>query len=456
LIAIAASPLLTRLFAPEAFGQAALFISIAGVIGVIACLRYDLAVVVEGRDEAAANLLGASFVITLIIALTLVPLGIAADKFYFGDSGRGSPFPHSWLLPVSVLLCGFYNALNGWNTRTKHFTRLAVSRVSSTVTTTSANLGAGFAGYPTGGAMIGAQVTGQAIATTILGAQIWRDDAFFLRSSLSWRGMLQGVKTHKKFALIDSWAGILNSISSQLPIFLLTVFFSPSIVGFYAFGQRLLTLPMGLLGSAIGQAFFQRASVSKGEGILPNLMLGTLHRLFLIGFFPFSTLTLIAPQMFGIVFGDRWVTAGFYVQVLTPWVFFQFLHSPISFLYLVLEKQEINVFFNISLAATRFISILVGGLRGDVMLALLLFSVSGTVVYGLFTCYLITLSGADLTKVIASFRRNAGIAGIYLLPVLLTRMHYGVASLNVIWVSGLAAVLYAANLALLHKRTQRV
>ena len=43
-LGVLVAPIVARLFAPEAFGVAALFASIAGIVGVVACLRYELAI----------------------------------------------------------------------------------------------------------------------------------------------------------------------------------------------------------------------------------------------------------------------------------------------------------------------------------------------------------------------------------------------------------------------------
>ena len=74
LIGILASPILTRLYAPEAFGALALFTSITSILGVIACLRYELAIMLPESDEDAANLLGVSLLSALLIALLTVPV----------------------------------------------------------------------------------------------------------------------------------------------------------------------------------------------------------------------------------------------------------------------------------------------------------------------------------------------------------------------------------------------
>src|SRR5690554_2501445 len=75
IIVVLTSPLLTRLYGPEAFGFYALFASITGILGVIACMRYELAIMLPKTDEEAANLLGLSLLsVTVISALTVPAL----------------------------------------------------------------------------------------------------------------------------------------------------------------------------------------------------------------------------------------------------------------------------------------------------------------------------------------------------------------------------------------------
>ena len=67
-ISLLAAPILTRIYAPEAFGIAALFASITGILSVLACMRYELAIVLPDNDREAANLLAVCLVITFLIA----------------------------------------------------------------------------------------------------------------------------------------------------------------------------------------------------------------------------------------------------------------------------------------------------------------------------------------------------------------------------------------------------
>ena len=53
IIAILATPIVTRFYGPEAFGLFALFSSVAGIFTIIACLRYEPAIMLPNSDEGA-------------------------------------------------------------------------------------------------------------------------------------------------------------------------------------------------------------------------------------------------------------------------------------------------------------------------------------------------------------------------------------------------------------------
>jgi lipopolysaccharide exporter len=405
IITVLVSPILTRLYGPEAFGFLALFISITSIIGVVACMRYELAIMLPKTEEEAANLLGLCLLCVAVVSVLTVP------ALYFGGEVLTSLLsapglgPYLILVPPFVLISGIFLALNYWNSRTRHFGRLSVARVTSSLATTSTQLGAGFAGYATGGSLIGANLVGISVSTAVLGGQIWRDDRTLLRGGISWEGMIGGLKRYKKFPLIDSGSALLNTVSWQLPAFLLAAFFSPVVVGFYALGMRILQLPMNLIGSAIGQVFFQRAAEAYKSDTLASLVQSIAEILLKIIVFPVLLLTVVGPELFSFVFGEIWIEAGIYIQILSIWIIFWFLYSPLSTIYVVLEKQQLGLVFNVMNLATRFLSLLIGGMAGSVYLALALFSFSGVVVYGTFCIYLIKMAGVTAKDVIHSFIR---------------------------------------------------
>ncbi len=394
-LSLLAAPVLTRLYAPEAFGLYAVFISITGILGVIACMRYELSILLPESDAEAANLFGVSLGFVVIISVLVALIVWFGGESFLHLINTPGLTPYLWLVPVFVFINGLFFALNYWNTRTRHFGRLSVARITSSFSTTTTTIGAGFAGYPTGGSMIGARVFGQSVAVTVLAGQTWRYDWGLFKKSIRWREMLYGLKRHRKFPIYSTWGAFLNTASWQVPAFILAAFFSSTVVGYYALGFRILQLPMSIVGRSIGQVFFQRAAEARIEGKLDDLVAVAFKQLVKVGLFPTLMLTIVGSDLYTVVFGENWAEAGVYTQILSIWGFFWFISSPLSTLFSVLEKQDSALRINVVIFSTRLISLFAGGYLGSPRIALVLFSASGVLVYGYMNFWLMHMAGVS-------------------------------------------------------------
>jgi O-antigen/teichoic acid export membrane protein len=198
---------------------------------------------------------------------------------------------------------------------------------------------------------------------------------------------------------------------------MLSTYFDATVVGYYALGNRVLSMPMSLVGMALAQVFFQRASEARREGKLATLVEGAFERLVKLGMFPLLLLTFVGSDLFALVFGARWSEAGYYAQILSVWTFFWFISSPLSLLFTVLERQEFSLAINVAILLTRWASLTVGGALHNVRLGLLLFSVSGVLTYGYLCLSIMRVSGVPLGRIIRILGVNVAIfapAGICL------------------------------------------
>jgi len=392
-ITVLLSPLLTRLYAPSAFGIWALFSSITTVIGVIACLRYDVTIMLPESDEEGASLLGVSLVALAaisVVTLTAVLLGHSAIV-----SVLKAPEISPWLLlvPVAVLVNGLVLALSAWCSRSRRFGLLAGVKIGASATSSSVQLGVGYVGTPTAGGLIASSLVGTGLATVVLGAQIGQRDGAVVRGGFRWSRLREGMHRYRKFPQYGSLSVLLNTISWQLPAIVLQRFFTAEIVGFYSLGTRLLRVPMDLVGGAISQAFYPRAAAARSAGQLPEVVEAAYRRLVTIGFAPMVVLGIVASDLFRIAFGERWAEAGVYTQILSVWTFFWFISSPLSNLFSVLEMQEFGLKLNIVILSSRFLSLVAGGLMGNARLAVILFAATGILVYGYFSFAILDAAG---------------------------------------------------------------
>ncbi|MBN1429122.1 MAG: oligosaccharide flippase family protein [Anaerolineae bacterium] len=419
-LSLVASPLLTRLYGPEAFGLSALFASIAGLISGIVCLRYELAIMLPKTDEEAANLFAGSLAIALLISLLTVPIVWLGLPLVVRLLNAPELAPCLWLLPIITFFGGMsvgHPALNYWSSRSRRFGRLSRTRVINSLLTTATQIGAGSVGYTTGGSLIGANIVGSIISTLVLAIQTFKDDMRLLRRSIRWHSMLVGLKHHYKFPLYTTWSSLMNTVSWQLPAFLLSAFFSPEIVGYYALGNRLLRLPMSLVGGSIAQVFFQRAAEARAEGKLAVLVESAFHRLVMFGLFPSLLLAIMGQDLFVFAFGESWAEAGVYTQILSIWAFFWFISGPLSTLFSVLERQESGLRMNLALLITRFLALGTGGLLGDARLALALFAATSILVYGGMSIWILKACEVPKSWVLQVLSRYLTVSAATILPL---------------------------------------
>lgn len=413
-ITILVSPILTRLYHPEAFGLVALFATMTSIIGVVACLRYELAILLPKNDDEAANVLGASLLAATFMAAMSGLLVLLCRGPILRLLETEALTSYLWLIPIIVLFSAAYTALNYWNSRMKLFGRQAITRTAQSFTTNGFQLALGSAGLVSAGSLIWGTVGGTIIATLILATLVWREDGPLFRKAVRLDKIVESFKRHRKLPLFDSWGSLLNMASQQLPILVLGIYFTEVLVGYYALAYRVIYLPMTLIGGAIGQVFFQRAAEvhSKG-GDLGALVTVVFRRLVMVALLPSLLITSVGREMFVLIFGSNWIEAGTFAQILGLWMFFRFVSAPLTTLFVVLDRLELALVVHVVLLVTRVAPLVIGGMMGNVHMALGLFAGSGIVVYGALMVWCTVLAGVSIFSQLCIVWREM----LYAMPV---------------------------------------
>jgi len=398
---VLASPILTRLYGPAAFGVFALFSSLTGIIDAVICLRYELAIMLPENDADGANLLAGSFgIATLISSLTIPAIWLGGPAL---ARWLNAPqiVPYLWWIPLVLFFGGIgagHPALNAWASRTRNFKEISITRVVGTIAVVGTQLSIGLSGFSSAGGLIEGTLVGSILSPILLGWRIWRQDHRIFIEGISWKGIWENLQLYRKFPFYNTFATLLNTISWQVPSFLLAAFFSTTVVGYYALGNQLLRVPMDLIGYSVGQAFFSHAATARNDGTLPAFVVNTFRRLVEYSFFPILILMVIGRELFVIVFGSQWAEAGVYTQILSVWMCFWFISSPLSGLFSILEKNEYSFGINIVVLVSRIAAIWLGAFLGSARLAIALFSLTGVLVYGYMSFWVMVMAGVSWAK----------------------------------------------------------
>lgn len=340
LIPIIISPLLTRIYRPEDFGLFALYVAVTQMIAVIATARYELAIMIPEKEEDAHNLLVLSILITVIITLASFFIVWSFNSFICRLVGNTQLSKWLYFVPLSILFLGIFQALNYWFNRHKNYRIISFSKIMQAVVNAITNLGLGIWRRGTFGLIVGL-ILGQLTAAGMLSRK------YYQLNSNEWRvvsreNIKRQAKLYSDFPKINSLHAFIDILQLSVVVFIISVFFESTIVGFYALTLRVLKTPLNFIGKAVAQVFYQRATESYNKGYnLRKLVKKTIIRLAIISLPFFLILFFFAPAIFSLVFGKEWVEAGHYTQILTPWLLLTFIYSPVSQIPLIVNKQRI-------------------------------------------------------------------------------------------------------------------
>ncbi|AKB76713.1 O-antigen flippase Wzx [Methanosarcina horonobensis HB-1 = JCM 15518] len=415
-------PIITRIYNPDDFGIFQLFISISGILVIVSTFSYQLAIMLPKTEEDAANV---TSMCTILVTITSLLVGVVVllapgniDDI-FNTPGISKYLP---LLPLIVFLNGIFFVQNYWLSRKTRFGVIAGSRVSNTLTTKVLQIGLAKSSVTPFG-LIGGYIAGFAFADLFMLKGVKKDIQVFKKVSI--KRMKELAIQYKDFPLFSFWSSIANTISPQVPAFLLAYFYSTSVVGHFSLANQVVNLPMGIVGSAIGQVFFQKVSEVKngnGEGNMKTIVSEVYNKLISIGLFPMILLMLLGEQIFTFAFGEEWGISGIYVRILVPWIFLVFLSSPITTLYNVFEKQKVWLIFSIALLASRIIALIIGGSHGTPEFALALYSFTGIAFWLWNNAYLLGLAGISKKESIGVLVKYAVISLIVSTPLILIEL----------------------------------
>jgi O-antigen/teichoic acid export membrane protein len=182
-----------------------------------------------------------------------------------------------------------------------------------------------------------------------------------------------------------------------MPIAVLGVFFIPQWVGLYSVANRVMSVPLQVVGGAIAQVYLPLAQTAQQSSRLDHFTLAIFDRLLRVSVTPMLLVAIAAPDMLAFILGDQWYYAGTFLRWICPWLMLAFIASPISEVFSVLERQADKLVFTTVMFITRLLSLVIGGILGDAFLAVALFGISGAIFWFAQCYWLIKISGVKMS-----------------------------------------------------------
>lgn len=345
IIALLIQPVLRRIISVEDFGAYAIYMGIVGIVAGVITLRYDMAVVIPEKDEKASALvvggIGSAFLISFIFFLLI----LFFSPFFMSLLGLSQEY--SWwfyFLPFTLFFAASYRMFSNWLIRKKKFARLATNK--------------------------GLRRSGEAVAQTgigtlhlhgslIVGELFGSAFNFFLglfqsvRAGFKWKvgkeKLKQTLKEYSQFPKYNIFPVLLNNAAAWLPVFFINHLFSTEITGQYDLTRQVFAITLSLISMSVAQVYLQRIADmrNKKHKILPDILRVSklLGAISLAG----VLITLLAgPFIFGLVFGSDYEVSGFYAQIMIFSFAIRLVVSPLSIVFVNLERLKLNAIWQIA------------------------------------------------------------------------------------------------------------
>ena len=129
LIPILASIILTRMYTPEDFGIFALFTTITIIISSISTGRYELAIMLPKKNIDALYIFVVSIMIVILVSFILFVIVIFFGENILNLFERIDLFIFLYLIPIMVLIMGFYQSILLLLNRNKSYKNISQSKI---------------------------------------------------------------------------------------------------------------------------------------------------------------------------------------------------------------------------------------------------------------------------------------------------------------------------------------
>lgn len=355
-IPIAISPILTRIYTPEDFGVLALYVAIVSICASFVSGKYELAIMIPEDDKEVFDIFILGILIVFFVVFCLLLMVVFLNSYL--SNLLGSEKIGFWLyfIPISVFFSGIFNLLSYFNNRLKNYKDIANANIAKSLIAVFIQT---LIGYLKQGAL--GLIIGQILSSMFANFKL-------LKNIINKKEKLQNIKKtdilvvakkYQNFPKFLILSGLANTLAFSLLNILISAFYGSYFLGLYSLINRVFYLPQTLIGSSIGQVFFQEASQElKDFKTTHKTYLKVFKRLFIIALPIYIVFFFSAEYIFAFAFGEQWVEAGDYAKILIPLFFINFIISPLSAIFNIAQRQKLDLLFQFFLLIMVIVSIM--------------------------------------------------------------------------------------------------
>lgn len=379
-IGLVVYPILTRLYSPADFGLLNLFLSIGGILSIVATAEYQGAIVLPSDDKKSIALSHLGFFTTVVLTILLLVSNLYDNLISTLFHTPTLLLCWKWLAAF-VFLGGLWSLQNNWLIRRQEFGAISAYQVSQSVVSAVCKIIFGVIGM-VGVGLITSSVLAMAVALVISCCFERKPNRMdILTCHTSWNELKQVACEYKNFPIYSFPRSVLNSVSGNLPALVLSPIFGLTELGFLGMAVTLAFRPIQLISQSVYQVLFQRYSViiRQKEQVL-SFTIQIVKKAVLVIVPVFIALWFILPTVVCWLLGNGWESTSYYIRIMLPWLAMVAISPTLGFIPDIFMQQRKATIIEVVYFVLRILALLVGVWMHSFKIAVLAYSIVGVMV----------------------------------------------------------------------------
>ncbi len=382
LIVFLSLPFITRLYAPATYATWAIVMATAGILGTIACFRYELAIVTANDENDASSIFWACIVSSLLFGvLILGSYFLIGQQHYFSiEKITFNLFHYFIFVSLVTTFMGVTAALQYWHTRHKSFFYNSIALIVSSFVTVIIQLLWAYKIAPSPYGLLLGSVGGLFIAIVFQCSAIFLTRKIPALNLIIIQRIFICLKQQRLFLLYSTPYALFGVVRDRVTVLVMQMFLPMATVGLYALVYRVMNFPVMLVSNALRPVFFQACSAQGVKAIEPQL--NRIMRWLVILAMPCVVIYFyFADDLFRLFFGPQWQGAGYIGKFLIFPVVTFLLVNWMDRIMDVLSQQKLTLMLEVTFSTLSIFGLWLGFFMGLGLPGALLIQCSVLVVY---------------------------------------------------------------------------
>ncbi|MCP3739691.1 lipopolysaccharide biosynthesis protein [Rossellomorea sp. BNER] len=384
LIVLLTSPLITRMYSAEEFGNLAVYTSLLSITVVNASLKMETSILLPNSRKESLQLLVLCIKILILNTIILLLLILVFNN-WIRISLVNIDKIYLYLLPISFLGLGLNQILTNLALKYDDYRVISRTKINQNFWMVFTQLSLGFKKTTNYGLLIG-DVLGKISGNISLIKSIYintKSDNFNKLNIFSVKNDSLLVKKYRHYPMYASLSNLFNNISMQSPPLIIAITFNSTTAGLFSLCIKVIEAPISMICKSLGQVLSRDMSSDfKNTKKNTTLLVSVVKKLAIIGFLVSFFLAFFGPITFKLIFGSGWEVAGSYARILSIMFFFEIIGSPLLPILDVYQKQKVFLYWQFIRVCLVLLSLIaVPAFTKNIVFIITIYSVSMAIMY---------------------------------------------------------------------------